>query len=58
LAIEKYLLVKRGLFSSDRRRGPYGWTLDAETAREFDRLFARLGAAMPRGLTGMTGSTS
>jgi 4-hydroxy-tetrahydrodipicolinate synthase len=58
LAIEKYLLVKRGLFSSDRRRGPYGWTLDAETAREVDRLFARLGAAMPRGLTGMTGSTS
>ena len=42
LAIEKYLLVKRGLFSSDRRRGPVGWSLDDETAREVDRLFERL----------------
>lgn len=42
LAIEKYLLVKRGLFASDRRRGPCGWSLDPETAREVDRLFARL----------------
>jgi 4-hydroxy-tetrahydrodipicolinate synthase len=42
LAVEKYLLVKRGLFSADRRRGPVGWSLDAETAREVDRLFERL----------------
>jgi dihydrodipicolinate synthase/N-acetylneuraminate lyase len=41
LAIEKYLLVKRGLFSSARRRGPAGWSLDDETAREIDRLFER-----------------
>jgi len=34
LAIEKYLLVKRGLF------------VDAETAREVDRLFERLGEAL------------
>jgi dihydrodipicolinate synthase/N-acetylneuraminate lyase len=46
LAIEKYLLVKRGLFASDRRRGPCGWSLDAETAREVDRLFERLGEAL------------
>lgn len=46
LAIEKYLLVKRGLFASDRRRAPHGWTLDTETAREVDRLFARLTAAI------------
>lgn len=39
LAIEKYLLVKRGLFRSARRRHPYGWSLDDETAREVDRLF-------------------
>ena len=39
LAIEKYLLVKRGLFRSARRRQPYGWSLDDETAREVDRLF-------------------
>lgn len=42
LAIEKYLLVKRGLFKTDRRRGPCGWLLDDETAREVDRLFERL----------------
>ena len=42
LAIEKYLMVKRGLFPSARRRGPYGWELDAETAAEVDRLFDRL----------------
>jgi 4-hydroxy-tetrahydrodipicolinate synthase len=42
LAIEKYLLVKRGLFSSARRREPNGWSLDDETASEIDRLFVRL----------------
>ena len=46
LAVEKYLLVHRGLFTADRRRGPQGWTLDVETAREVDRLFARLTAAI------------
>jgi len=46
LAIEKYLLVKRGLFASDRRRGPVGWSLDDETAREVDRLFERLSEAI------------
>jgi dihydrodipicolinate synthase/N-acetylneuraminate lyase len=42
LAIEKYLLVKRGLWTSERRRAPCGWMLDPETAREVDRLFALL----------------
>ena len=42
LAIEKYLLVKRGIFSSTKRREPYAWELDAETAAEVDRLFVRL----------------
>ena len=42
LAIEKHLLVQRGVFPSARRRGPYGWELDAETAAEVDRLFDRL----------------
>jgi 4-hydroxy-tetrahydrodipicolinate synthase len=46
LAIEKYLLVKRGLFSSARRREPNGWSLDDETAREVDRLFERLADAV------------
>jgi dihydrodipicolinate synthase/N-acetylneuraminate lyase len=42
LAIEKYLLVKRGVFSSARRRQPYHWELDGETAAEIDRLFDQL----------------
>src|SRR5262245_26709977 len=46
LAIEKHLMVKRGLFPTARRRRPYGWELDPETAAEVDRLFARLQAAL------------
>ena len=46
LAIEKHLLVRRGLFRSDRRRQPCGWSLDDETAREVDRLHDRLQAAV------------
>jgi dihydrodipicolinate synthase/N-acetylneuraminate lyase len=46
LAIEKYLLVNRGLFKSDLRRGPVGWSLDDETAREVDRLLAILSRAI------------
>ncbi len=46
LAIEKYLMVKRGLFPTARRRKPYGWELDAETAAEVDRLFERLQHAL------------
>ena len=42
LAIEKYLLHKRGLFSTDRRRSPYWWELDDETRLEVDRLTAIL----------------
>lgn len=46
LAVEKHLMVKRGLFPSPRRRRPYGWELDPETAAEVDRLFERLQAAL------------
>src|SRR5262245_13921035 len=46
LAVEKHLMVKRGLFPTARRRKPYGWELDAETAGEVDRLFERLQAAL------------
>jgi dihydrodipicolinate synthase/N-acetylneuraminate lyase len=42
LAIEKHLLVKRGLMQATRRRHPYRWELDEETAQEADRLFDRL----------------
>jgi dihydrodipicolinate synthase/N-acetylneuraminate lyase len=46
LAIEKYLLYRRGLFATPRRRRPYSWELDAETIREVDRLFAILQAVL------------
>jgi 4-hydroxy-tetrahydrodipicolinate synthase len=39
LAIEKYLLVKRGIFKNAIVRGPVGYALDDETRREVDRLF-------------------
>lgn len=39
LAIEKYLLVKRGLFPSEQRCQPHAWDLDHETQAEVDRLF-------------------
>lgn len=42
LAIEKYILVKRGLFTTDRRREPNAWTLDRETQQEVDRLLEML----------------
>jgi len=42
LAVEKYLLVKRGIFRNALVRGPVGYELDAETQAEIDRLFALL----------------
>jgi 4-hydroxy-tetrahydrodipicolinate synthase len=42
LAIEKYLLVKRGLFTTANRRKPFKWELDKETQLEIDRLFTML----------------
>jgi len=47
LAIEKHLLVKRGIFTDARRRKPYSWDLDPETATEVDRLYALLTATLP-----------
>ena len=46
LAIEKYVLHKRGLFATDRRRGPISWYLDDETRAEVDRLLSLLEAAL------------
>ncbi len=39
LAIEKYLLVKQGVFTNTHVRGPVCFILDDETRREVDRLF-------------------
>ena len=46
LAIEKYLMVKRGIFTSESRRAPFGWELDQETRNEVDRLFSMLMQAL------------
>lgn len=46
LAIEKYLLKKRGLFTSTSQRQPVGWQLDSETQAEVDRLYERLQAVI------------
>ena len=42
LAIEKHIMVRRGIFTSARRRQPYSWTADSETLAETDRLLGRL----------------
>lgn len=42
LAIEKHLLVKRGLFDNAIQLPPTIWELDFETRAEVDRLFARV----------------
>lgn len=46
LAIEKYIMVRRTLFESERRRAPYAWSLDAETQAEVDRLLQMLDEAV------------
>lgn len=45
IAIEKYLLVKQGIFENTMTRGPVGYRLDEQTCREVDRLFALLSEA-------------
>lgn len=42
LAIEKYILTRRGIFTSPARRKPYAWSLDDETREEVDRLLDML----------------
>lgn len=46
LAVEKYVLHRQGLFTTDRRRLPYAYTLDEETRAEVDRLMMRLEMAV------------
>ncbi|MCC9605541.1 dihydrodipicolinate synthase family protein [Blastopirellula sp. JC732] len=42
LAIEKYLLVKQGIFQNTIVRGPRAYRLDRETVAEIDRLYQLL----------------
>jgi dihydrodipicolinate synthase/N-acetylneuraminate lyase len=46
LAVEKYLLVKQGVFRNTLIRGPVGYVLDEESRREVDRLFDLIGEAI------------
>ena len=39
LAVEKYLLMKQGIFRNTIVRSPVGYILDNETKKEVDRLF-------------------
>lgn len=48
LAVEKYVLHRRGLFATTRRRRPVGWELDDETRLEVDRLLAILDRELER----------
>ena len=47
LAVEKYLLVKRGVFKNAIVRGPAGYRLDGAMRQTVDRLFDEMQAALP-----------
>ena len=46
LAVEKYLLVKQGVFKNEKVREPAAYRIDRETAAEVDRLFAMFEAVL------------
>lgn len=46
LAVEKYVLHKQGLFTTDRRRQPNAFSLDEETRLELERLMSLLSTAV------------
>ncbi|MCL6510400.1 MAG: dihydrodipicolinate synthase family protein [Anaerolineae bacterium] len=52
LAVEKYLLVKRGVFRNAIVRGPVGYRLDDAMRQTVDRLFDEMRAALPAGVRG------
>ncbi len=51
LAIEKYLLVKQGIFKNQKVRKPTSYDLDPGTAAEVDRLFEMLEKVLEKNLT-------
>lgn len=48
IAVEKYLLVKQGIFTSTRQRGPVGFVLSAAVQTGIDRGFDELRAAVDK----------
>jgi dihydrodipicolinate synthase/N-acetylneuraminate lyase len=53
VAVEKYLLVRQGIIPSARARGPVGFTLDAATTGEVERLAGALAVACDRAWPGV-----
>jgi len=46
VAVEKYLLVKQGVFTNTNQRGPVGFKLDQDTKNKIDLAYAELAAAI------------
>jgi hypothetical protein len=46
VAVEKYLLVKQGVFTSVRQRGPVGFAISKELQREIDQAYSELTAVV------------
>ena len=46
VAVEKYLLVKQGVFINTNQRGPVGFKLDADTKAKIDIAYGELAAAI------------
>jgi 4-hydroxy-tetrahydrodipicolinate synthase len=46
VAVEKYLLVKQGVFSNTNQRGPVGFKLDEQTKNKIDLAYSELAAAI------------
>ena len=46
VAVEKYLLVKQGVFSNTNQRGPVGFKLDQDTKNKIDIAYSELAAAI------------
>jgi 4-hydroxy-tetrahydrodipicolinate synthase len=46
VAVEKYLLVKQGVFINTNQRGPVGFKLDQDTKNKIDLAYAELAAAI------------
>jgi 4-hydroxy-tetrahydrodipicolinate synthase len=46
LAVEKYVMKRRGIFRTEHRRGPYSWSLDDWARVQIDRLWEMLEGAL------------
>jgi 4-hydroxy-tetrahydrodipicolinate synthase len=46
VAVEKYLLVKQGVFINTNQRGPVGFKLDQDTKNKIDLAYNELAAAI------------